>query len=101
MESAVRDPYAVILRQRKLPMSLLQEPKKRNRMNLLQAESFEWTFGKKGRRKKPKLLTATYDTMADRNRERLGNYDVEKDKEEHLLQGQSLIPPKKMVVEAA
>lgn len=41
MEAAVRDPYAVILRQKKLPMSLLQEPKKRNRMNLLQAESFE------------------------------------------------------------
>jgi len=41
MEKAVRDPYAVILRQKKLPMSLLTEPTKRNRMNLLQAETFE------------------------------------------------------------
>jgi len=86
MEAKQRDPYAVILRRRKLPMSLLQESKKRNRMNLLEAETFEYTFGKKRLRKRPKLLTATYESMAERNHDRLNNYDIVKDCSEHLLQ---------------
>merc|ERR1719193_2906319 len=39
--------------------------------------------------------------MADRNRGRLGNYDHEKDLEEHLQHGQSLIPPKKLLAETS
>jgi len=39
--------------------------------------------------------------MADRNRERLGNYDPAKDDEDHLMQGQSLIAPKKLAPEAS
>ncbi|PLW13462.1 hypothetical protein PCANC_16828 [Puccinia coronata f. sp. avenae] len=59
------DPYSVILKQNKLPMSLLQsdvekaaQGGKGMKVDLVTAEPFEQTFGPKQRRKRPRLSTA-------------------------------------------
>lgn len=55
----VNNPFSVVLRSKKLPMSLLAQPtKKAKRMNLLTTETYEDTFGKSQKRKRPKLKGA-------------------------------------------
>ncbi|KAI3381672.1 hypothetical protein SNEBB_004568 [Seison nebaliae] len=55
--SALNNPYQVVLRQTKLPITLLQESMKQKRMHLLDVEPFEETFTGKKNRKKPKIMT--------------------------------------------
>lgn len=78
MSSRVDDAYTVLLRQKKLPLSLLQEDggdggkdKKKKaptidgaRSGLLTAAPFAATFGAKATRKRPKLAAETYGDMA-------------------------------------
>ncbi|KAH7974145.1 hypothetical protein HPB49_010547 [Dermacentor silvarum] len=52
---AMRDPYQVVMRQSKLPVSLLNEKAKNARVHILDTASFETTFGPKAQRKKPRL----------------------------------------------
>lgn len=59
-----RDPYQFLLRQNKLPMSLLEESTKVPRVNILEQESFEHTFGPRAQRKKPKLNVSSFEEMA-------------------------------------
>lgn len=59
----VNDPYRVVLKSSKLPMSLLQDSTKIERMNLLTVESFEDTFGTKKQRRKPKLEKYDLESM--------------------------------------
>ncbi len=58
------DPYQVLLRQSKLPMSLLTDIKKEAKMHLLTSESFKYTFGKGAQRKRPKLLAANLEELS-------------------------------------
>ncbi|KAK9899544.1 NGP1NT-domain-containing protein [Cystobasidium minutum MCA 4210] len=58
------DPYSVVLKQNKLPMSLLQDSTKYSRPNLVTAEPFSDTFGKKAQRKKPKIDVGSFDELA-------------------------------------
>ena len=60
MASKVDDAYTVLLRQKKLPLSLLQEPKgdvgaAGARAGEQATQPFAATFGKKQSRKRPKL----------------------------------------------
>ena len=80
MASKVDDAYTVLLRQKKLPLSLLQEDggeggeggssksQKKTfdgaRTGLLTAAPFAATFGSKATRKRPKLAAETYGDMA-------------------------------------
>lgn len=59
-------PYTYILRQNKLPMSLLQEPERKGGQppGLLTHQSFETTFGPKAQRKKPNLAVGAVDELA-------------------------------------
>lgn len=52
---AMRDPYQVVMRQSKLPVSLLNEKAKNNRVHILDTASYETTFGPKAQRKRPHL----------------------------------------------
>ncbi|XP_077546712.1 nucleostemin 2 [Haemaphysalis longicornis] len=52
---AMRDPYQVVMRQSKLPVSLLNEKAKNARVHILDTASFESTFGPKAQRKRPRL----------------------------------------------
>ena len=61
----VNDTYTVLLREKKLPLSLLEDPEakktgKQGRSHLRSAHSFGATFGKKQIRKRPKLATDSY-----------------------------------------
>jgi len=62
LSKGVEDPFSVVLRSSKLPMSLLQDTEnKASRMDLLSVEPFKEVFGKSRRQKRVKL----------------GNYDLE------------------------
>lgn len=75
------DPYQVLLRQSKLPMSLLVDSTKVNKMNLLDAEGFDTVFGPKAHRKRPKLLSATMEELAGSALKAHGEYQQEKDRD--------------------
>jgi nuclear GTP-binding protein len=58
--------YNVILKERKLPMSLLNDHQKQARVHLLDTEPFADAFGPKGKRKRPKLVASDYESLAKR-----------------------------------
>ncbi|MCL7043963.1 hypothetical protein MKW94_014022 [Papaver nudicaule] len=57
------DPYKVILKMRKLPMSLLIDHQKQARAHLLDTEPFKDAFGPQRKRKRPKLLASSYESL--------------------------------------
>ena len=64
----VDDAYTVLLREKKLPLSLLQNPEaktggKAARVHLLQTQPFKETFGTRHIRKKPKLASDSYQDL--------------------------------------
>ena len=76
---AVRDPYKVVMRQTKLPVTLLNERAKYQRVHILETESFKDTFGKNSKRKRPRIKfddLQTYVSAADNQTDK---YDVSKD----------------------
>ncbi|CAH1254034.1 GNL2 [Branchiostoma lanceolatum] len=81
MGKVVKDPYQVVMRQSKLPLSLLHDRAKTARVHLLDTESFETTFGKKAQRKKPSLKVADYQGLMSVVQESTDKYDEEKDKD--------------------
>lgn len=61
----VNDAYTVLLREKKLPLSLVEDPEakrssKQEKARIRSAFSFGSTFGRKQTRKRPKLTTDTY-----------------------------------------
>lgn len=60
-------------------MSLLVEQATNNKMNLLEVEKYQDTFGPKARRKKPKLDSLTYDAMYNEADHHFESYDINKD----------------------
>lgn len=55
--------YNVILKDRKLPFSLLNDHQKQARAHLLDTESFQDVFGPKRKRKRPKILASDYESL--------------------------------------
>ncbi|SNX82338.1 related to NOG2 - GTPase involved in ribosomal large subunit-nucleus export [Melanopsichium pennsylvanicum] len=53
--SRVNDPYSVLLRRNKLPMSLIQDPGKGKAPSLTTLEPYSHTFGPGAQRKRPRL----------------------------------------------
>ena len=64
MTTKEADPYSVVLRRKKIPMALLKDSEKVAKMNLLETESFEATFGKHNTRKRPKMSESLSDYAA-------------------------------------
>lgn len=64
MGKAVKDPYQVIMRPSQLPISLLNESAKYQRVHLLETESFDTVFGPKKQRKRPNLKVRDVEDMA-------------------------------------
>jgi len=81
MGAKVSDPYAVIIKQKKLPLSLLEDPdtgkgaKKAKRVNLVQTQPFSSTFGSKQTRKKPKLQADNYEELLAKVDQHNGLYE--------------------------
>lgn len=64
MGSRAHDPYQMLLRRNRLPMSLLQDQTRESRMSLLESETFSDTFGGQSRRKRPKLAAGSLEELA-------------------------------------
>ncbi|KAJ1656698.1 GTPase required for pre-60S ribosomal subunit nuclear export and maturation [Dispira simplex] len=79
MANKLNDPYQVLLRQSKLPLSLLTESHHIPTVNMLQTSTFSHTFGPKAQRKKPKLTLASLEEMASTVEDSEKNYDVRQD----------------------
>lgn len=71
-------------------MSLLVEESKNNKMNLLEVEKFEDTFGPKSRRKKPKLDGFTYESLNEEADTKYEGYNIEKDtnRTKHIIKAE-------------
>ena len=59
-----KDPYTFIMRQSKLPMSLLKDSTKTQAVDILVSKPFATTFGPKAQRKRPSLSSATMAELA-------------------------------------
>ncbi|GMT27201.1 hypothetical protein PFISCL1PPCAC_18498 [Pristionchus fissidentatus] len=81
MGKVLKDPFQVILKQTKLPITLLQEKAKQQRAHIVDTESFEYTFGKKSLRKKPKLAVDSIMALGEAATTRGEAYDVTKDRD--------------------
>ncbi|KAJ3416466.1 Nucleolar GTP-binding protein 2 [Chytridiales sp. JEL 0842] len=79
MNTTEKDPYSFIVRQRKLPLSLLTDPAKAARMHILEVDKFTNTFGPKAQRKRPKLKFGDVAELATFSQESIDNYDEDKD----------------------
>lgn len=73
------DPYQVLLKQNKLPMSLLQDATKHTRMHILDTDPFSNTFGKKAQRKKPKIDIGSMEELMSRVDDTHGKFITGKD----------------------
>lgn len=60
---AMKDPYQVVMRQTKLPITLLNESSKYSRVHILDTETFGSTFGKKATRKRPALKVGDLESL--------------------------------------
>lgn len=86
MARAQSDPFSVLLKQKRLPVGLVADGDTEQRalagsqVGLLANESFEETFSKKRRRKRPKLVAASLEDMVARAEQRSKEYDDEVDR---------------------
>ncbi len=64
----VNNAYTVLLREKKLPMPLLEDPESKQagkaaRASLVQTQPFAQTFGARQTRKRPRLSAETYSDL--------------------------------------
>lgn len=83
LSKSVDDPFSVVIKASKLPMSLLKDPEKEARMNLLKIEPYENTFGKKAQRKRPNLKNYDMNALAEGAEKAFDDYDQTKDSQLH------------------
>uniref|UniRef100_A0A7G3AR27 Nucleolar GTP-binding protein 2 n=1 Tax=Lutzomyia longipalpis TaxID=7200 RepID=A0A7G3AR27_LUTLO len=81
MGNAIKDPYKVVLKPTDLPITLLNESAKYQKVHLLDTESFETTFGKKKQRKRPNLAVRDLTDMSRTAEEQSEQYTEEKDRD--------------------
>ncbi|CAG9475881.1 nucleolar GTP-binding protein 2, putative [Plasmodium vivax] len=94
LEEATHDPFSVIIKRSKIPVELLRgsagesvpaafapqfEKKKQQSENLLRMEHFQDVYGKKKKRKRPKLNVSSLEELANDADRKLTNYEVERD----------------------
>ncbi|ORZ40251.1 NUC091 domain-domain-containing protein [Catenaria anguillulae PL171] len=79
MAKRANDPYTVLLRQNKLPLSLLKDSTKTSQVHMLDNEPFANTFGPKAQRKKPKLKVEALDELTSVIEESLDQYNPKND----------------------
>ncbi|NWH76934.1 NOG2 protein, partial [Piaya cayana] len=83
METVMKDPYRVIMKQKKLPMSLFYDRIKphTSRVHILDTETFETTFGPKAQRKRPNLSASDVQSLVENAEASSGSYDQGKDRD--------------------
>lgn len=70
------DPFAVMIKDKKLPMALAQRPEsaKQKRSHVLRSESFEHTFGPRMQRKRPKSIADDVEELAEQAKAKQTEY---------------------------
>nr|XP_024660028.1 nucleolar GTP-binding protein 2-like [Maylandia zebra] len=83
MEAVKKDPYRVVMRQSKLPMSLLHDRVKahNSKVHILDTEGFENTFGPKAQRKRPSLVVGDVKDLVEQAEASALSYNAENDKD--------------------
>lgn len=79
MGKVMKDPYQVIMKPTHLPITLLNESAKYQRVHLLETESFDSTFGPKKQRKRPSLKVKDLSDMTKAAEEACDKYSDDKD----------------------
>lgn len=95
VEAQSKDPYSYLLKQNKLPMSLIHDGKEKERKDGLvqhkakiriESEGFSETFGPKAQRKRPRLAVGSLEDMANASGKDYGTF-LERAEEARLLSG--------------
>ncbi|XP_011356310.1 nucleolar GTP-binding protein 2 isoform X2 [Pteropus vampyrus] len=83
MDIVMKDPYRVVMKQSKLPMSLLHDRIRphNSKVHILDTESFETTFGPKSQRKRPNLFSSDMQSLVENAEMSTGSYDQGKDRD--------------------
>uniref|UniRef100_A0A3B4WJC6 Nucleolar GTP-binding protein 2 n=1 Tax=Seriola lalandi dorsalis TaxID=1841481 RepID=A0A3B4WJC6_SERLL len=83
MGAVQKDPYRVVMRQSKLPMSLLHDRVKahNSKVHILDTEGFETTFGPKSQRKRPSLMVGDVKDLVEQAEASALSYSADKDKD--------------------
>ncbi|XP_034553369.1 nucleolar GTP-binding protein 2 [Notolabrus celidotus] len=81
MGAVQKDPYRVVMRQSKLPMSLLHDRVKahNSKVHILDTEGFETTFGPKAQRKRPSLIAEDVKDLLEQAEASAQTYNEDKD----------------------
>jgi nuclear GTP-binding protein len=92
LSKGVDDPFSVVLRSSKLPMSLLKDTEdKASRMNLLQVEPFKEVFSGRRRQKRVKLGSYDLEGLMQSVSQKTQGYDGNKDKRSAVDVGSGLV----------
>ncbi|XP_052033275.1 nucleolar GTP-binding protein 2 [Apodemus sylvaticus] len=83
MDKVMKDPYKVVMKQSKLPMSLLHDRIQPHnaKVHILDTESFESTFGPKSQRKRPNLFASDMQSLLENAEMSTESYDQGKDRD--------------------
>ena len=99
VEAQSKDPYSYLLKQNKLPMSLINDNKNKDKERVdgliqhkakirIETEAFGDTFGPKAQRKRPRLAVSSLEDMAASSGKDYNTYK-ERQEEARYLSGQS------------
>ncbi|XP_075709371.1 nucleolar GTP-binding protein 2 [Rhinoderma darwinii] len=83
MGAVMKDPYKVVMKQSKLPMSLLYDRTKphNSKVHILDTETFETTFGPKSQRRRPTLNAGDVHELLQKAEALADSYDQDKDRD--------------------
>ncbi|KAJ7985269.1 hypothetical protein DPEC_G00350320 [Dallia pectoralis] len=83
MGAVKKDPYRVVMKQSRLPMSLLHDRVKahNSKVHILDTEGFETTFGPKSQRKRPNLMVGDMKDLAEQAVASAQTYSADKDRD--------------------
>ncbi|XP_020839288.1 nucleolar GTP-binding protein 2 [Phascolarctos cinereus] len=83
MDKVMKDPYRVVMKQSRLPMSLLHDriQPHHSKVHILDTETFETTFGPKSQRKKPTLFVSDMQSLIENAEASTETYDQKKDRD--------------------
>ncbi|XP_008585479.1 PREDICTED: nucleolar GTP-binding protein 2 [Galeopterus variegatus] len=83
MDTVMKDSYKVVMKQSKLPMSLLHDRIRphNSKVHILDTESFETTFGPKSQRKRPNLFASDMQSLIETAEMSTESYDQGKDRD--------------------
>lgn len=79
LKKVVHDPTQVVIKPTKLPVSLLSDKTKTPRVPILECQTFQDTFGKQAKRKRPNIQLTDLESLAMQASQKQASYSHEKD----------------------